>query len=357
MQKALGYILLIVFTTVYVVSLSSKLTQKIIDRRLYKPPPMLQSDMYRYGDLYGLCYLPQYRMPVKKTSTIPLYKSNTSGINLYTICDSYLRIYLPQQSLYCGVDTMFFAKINGHEKLTTPLDPQKQNILLLEIAERNLRTTLRNASNVNNLISVKGQQQHLLHADSQKTSLFSNLSSFLFNKSINANIELNIWDFFFETPIKEFKAFLNLKLFNVVDQNVVVSPDEKYLLYKPTIDTTLVTSSFQHIPDTEIKSIVDNLNQIYADCRNAGFNKIYLAVIPNPVSILFPNYKGLQYNQLVTRVQNSGNLKMQVVDIFSIFKISPIPVYSTSDSHWNMDGAYIWLNKFNKMLSGQESTR
>ena len=73
-------------------------------------------------------------------------------------------------------------------------------------------------------------------------------------------------------------------------------------------------------------------------------------ILKNPVSILYPDYNGWKYNPLITRLQNSPALQMQIIDIYSTSKNSNLQVYERSDSHWNRDGAFIWLNQFNTIL-------
>lgn len=352
MSRVFGYLVLFAFVITYLVSLSSDISRNITSRRIAHPKSILRSDKYRYGDLYDMSYLPQFKISPTSQSAVPLIKCEVKPmINLYSICDSYILGSLTDKSLYCGVDGFQHAKINTAEKLDINLDAQKINILLLEISERNFRINLRDSGYLSGLIKPRGQEPGPLKRNIPKPSLYHFFEDYFFNKSINTNIELNIWDFFFITPVKEFKASLNAQLFNVVDNNVAISQDNKYLLYTLTTDSTLITSSFQFVPDEEIKSIVENLNQIYTTAKNVGFEEVYLAIIPNPVSILFPEFNGLEYNQLITRVQNAASLKMPVVDIYSTFKETTLPIYRRSDTHWSQDGAYLWLNKFNSMLN------
>jgi hypothetical protein len=355
MLKILGYLVLTLFSVIYVVSSSTRLTVKITEKKI-ESNSMFRSDKYRYGDLFGLSYLPGYQIPLNSNIPhLPLVKCDTKPtMDLYFICDSYL-YEIADKKFYCGADNVLHVKTIAREKLYVTLNPERTNILLLEMAERNLRGILDDTSYVNNLVNKKLYNQPAQKKDSENSGLYSRLSESIFNKKINRNLESNIWDYSFFTPIKKLKAGINYKLFNVTDNDVAVSPDKKYLLFKPTIDTTLNSSSFQYVTDAEVKSIIEKLNQIYNTAKILGFKEAYLSIIPNPVSVLYPDYKGLKYNQLLTRIQNSADLKMPVVDIYTTFKNTRFPIYLRSDSHWNMDGVYLWINKFNSLLMNQSN--
>ena len=80
----------------------------------------------------------------------------------------------------------------------------------------------------------------------------------------------------------------------------------------------------------------------------AGFDEVYLSIIPNKVSILSPDMG--KYNQLIERVQSDLNLKIPVIDTYSDFKKNPTKYYLKSDSHWTCEGRDIWLDKVNNIL-------
>ncbi len=350
MKKCAGYIVMMLLSTVYLVSSSSELTNRIVEENT-GPDPVISSDKYRYGDLFSLSYLSQFQIKPAPPLKIALPECKTEpNTNLYIICDSYIESYLADKKYYCGVDSLFKALIYDLRPLEVSINHNKKNVLLLEIAERNLRPAFYRTDHINNLIAIKGPNQSTEGIHSDGASLFSSLKNFLFNSLINTNLELNTWEYSIFTPIKEFKADLNYKLFNVVDNNVAISPDKKYLFYKPTIDSTAITSSFNNVPDTEIHSITGKLNFIYSNAKNIGFDEMYLSIIPNPVSVLSPDYNGMRYNRLLSRVQDSPELKMPFIDMYAAYKNANISVYQRSDSHWSMDGAYMWLEKFNEKL-------
>ena len=102
---------------------------------------------------------------------------------------------------------------------------------------------------------------------------------------------------------------------------------------------------------------MENLNKLYRDGKKAGFKDIYFTIVPNPVSIIEPDYKNLNYNNLVERIQQHSNLQIPVIDVVKDYSKSVISIYSKSDSHWNVTGVSIWLNKFNNSLKAIQLSR
>jgi len=358
MRKFFGFIVLTLCILIYVVSCNEKLTKKLYT---YKSNsiPVFQSDKWQNGDLYGMSYLPFFRRHNKVYDTVPRIVCNrTNKINLYAICDSYLWGFFASDKFYCNVNEFTLVKTNDKGCLKTNLDPSKINVLLLEFSERNVRGLLADTSYVNNLINA---QSTGIKTDTNKIkavsilqrikNIRSGIFDFIFNNRINSNIESNFWDISLFTPIKEFKSNMNYKLFDKVDKNVKVSKDGKQLFYTPTIDTSNWMSSFKSLSEAEKDSLVIRLNKIFVKGKNLGFNKIYLSIIPNPVSIIDPNYNGLIYNDIVNRIQNDKNLKLPYIDIMPAFKVLKSKSYSPSDTHWSQYGADTWLNKFNSELS------
>jgi hypothetical protein len=109
-------------------------------------------------------------------------------------------------------------------------------------------------------------------------------------------------------------------------------------------------SSFKNVSVKEVDSLISRLNNIYDKGRQIGFKKIYLSIVPNPVSILEPKYDNLTYNNLVERLQHSSNLEMPYINLLPAFKQMKEQVYLSSDSHWNKKGAYVWLRMVNNEL-------
>lgn len=357
---------LLICIAIYMISWDQNLTVSLTAYKL-NHNGIFSSDRYRYGDLYGMSYLSKFRKRYQPDSMIR-YTNCGKGdkTNLYVICDSYIWAFFDSDKYYCGVNKLKYYETNREDIVGSALDTTKTNVLLLEFAERNVRRLLTDTSYTNNIIKVQtgtspggisplaGKQPEknvaasLLHYAQKIKFLFF---SFPFNRKINSNLESNIWDISLFTPIKEFKANLNYRWFNTVNQDVKLSATGKHLYYTPTIDTTDIMSSFRYLPDWEKDTMVNRLNSIYDRAKQIGFKKIYLSIIPNPVSILDPHYQGLTYNNLLNRIQNDPKLTIPLINIWPDFKQLNHRVYPPSDTHWNRRGAYIWLDKFNRELS------
>lgn len=349
MRRFIGYIVLLTTIVIYVVSSSNTLTAKVYLYKYKSTSPVLRYDGWRYGDLFGMSYLPDFQILRDRKSEVErLPCENKKGINLYAMCDSYVWFYLPADSLYCGVDNFKFAKFNNRETINVQLDTSKINVLLLESTERNLRPIL-HEDYIHRFLTVS--QDTSIRPKAAGQSLYTQAENFLFNKKIDKNIELNVWETALFTPFKAFKAGLNYELFDRVDEQVEVSTNRDRLYYAMTIDTTYLESAFKHISESEMQGIINELNQVYDYYKDLGFDEVYLSIIPNPVTIFEPNYRGLKHNKLIDRIQGSAKLKIPFIDVYSVYKNTSLNPYYVSDTHWNMTGAYMWLNEVNKELS------
>ena len=362
MKKILGYIVLLFCIIIYFISLNQKLTNELIATKL-KSSSAFGSARQQYGDLYYFSFLSYFRRNhhIDYKSLEPP-KCNSNGvINLYTVCDSYLWSYFDIKS-YCNLNKLVVLKTNNEETLTTTLDTSKSNVLLIELAERNIGILLNDTVYSNHIINpslstsggVIAEQTAPTHNLHRFLDTIERYKAILFNDKVNTNLESNIWDLFLFSPIKEFKADMNYKIFNSFSSDIMISDNGKQLFYRPTIDTTkkfYTISSFRHVSDKNIDDIVARLNNIYTMGKKMGFKKVYLSLIPNPVSILDPDYSGFTYNQLIQRIQSSPKLKMPFIDVFPIFNKMKGKVYQASDSHWSFYGANLWLEKFNAELN------
>jgi hypothetical protein len=351
MKTTLAFTVLGLAVAIFVVGARDDLTSKVVGFK-NRTSSILRSDTYRFGDLFGMSYLPEFRIPLKKTSKIQRYQCRfRNGIHLYALCDSYLWNYVSTDSLYCGVERFQFATLNQRNQVFAHLDSNKTNILLLEMAERSVRPALLDNYITSFLVPVNEQ----LGESNRLPSKF-NLKKLLFDskysKKINRNIEAILWETSIFTPLKTFKAGLNYKLLDRIDEQVVISRDKRYLFYKPTIDSAFLTSSFKAISDKELDNLIGKLNSAYEYYRSIGFDEVYLSIIPNPVTIMEPEYNRQRHNQLLLKIENSEKLKMPVMSVLSEFQGSNVELYEKSDSHWNMTGAFLWLNKFNRLLEG-----
>lgn len=365
MRKAIAVVVFILSLAILLASVNQTLINKLKQDRYFDhlTPPgptksswyhrlLIRSDRWRYGDLYGLCFLPDYKFALEPFKKYPGNPAKpVSKKILYIIGDSYL------------ADKTLNGAFDGFDKVVfldrrfpfgpIVLDSTKQNYLVMEFAERHLvgyninqtneskwtQTELRTGSNFN-IASPKATMYHL------PTTFWERLNNTLFNKNLSRNLELLLFDDKAFTPVKELKATINYKLFDRVNKDVVASTDKKRLLMNLTVDTASRLSDFRPISDKEIDTLIYNLNAANQYYRSIGFKKVILAIVPNPVSVY--DEKRMPYNRLLQRVEQ-GN-RFTVVDIYSIFKATPVNLYYRSDTHWNPQGLDLWIQAMNASI-------
>jgi hypothetical protein len=348
----MGKKFLIIFTVFFIIlliiSTSSKLMKIISDYR-FSTRTILRSDKYYYGDMFGLSYLSDFKIKNDfESSEIEVKKYNkTPSINLYIAGDSYLsNSYVKNSSLFCGVKQYTYLRVNDDDDIKTiKLIKGEKNILLIETVERAVRAY----GDKNFLIDkLRIKQSGKVKTKLTVEQINEFIQKSIYNSNINQNLEFNLFDYCIFTPFKELKASINYKLFNRIADKIFISPDKTYLLYKSTIDTFSWESSFTQIDNEEVDNIVSSLNYVYNYYKSAGFDEVYLSIIPNPVIILYPQLG--KYNELIHRIQNNQNLKIPIIDVYNVFKATSKQIYFKSDTHWNNNGFDLWLNEFNKRL-------
>ncbi|RYD75131.1 MAG: hypothetical protein EOP53_17015 [Sphingobacteriales bacterium] len=353
MKNVLTYFVLLSCILIYAVSLSEPLTKKIVAYK-YRSSSILASDKYRYGDLFGMSYYPNIMKDPSQEIRYEREKcdSITKDIDLYALCDSYVWSFLKSDTFYCNVNKLMYATVNNFDYLQSQLDTTKTNVLLFEFSERNVMFMVRDKFDYMKDFLKISDTTNISYQQPPNENLFT---SYLFNKNINTNLEFNIFEASLFTGIKKIRATINFDFLKTPNKDVLISPDNKYMLYQQTIDPASMTSSFTPISDNEIDTVVSRLNQIYGQYMAMGFREVYLSIIPNTVSILYPDLNGYKYNNLILRIQNHPSLKIPIIDIYSEFKkTKAYPVFLQTDTHWNMNGAFLWLNTFNRTLRNIE---
>jgi hypothetical protein len=350
MRRATGNIVLILAIALFIASSVDGLT-RILAQAKYASVSWWGSDKYAYGDLYGMTYLPQFHIPVDKPEQ-PMIQCHPpqQGYHIYAISDSYTWDAFKNPANFCGAEVSGYAASNFRDVLPVTLSSTAKNIVVIETNERNIRSLLADTAYLAKAIHpIKPGE------DTSKLETMNRRKGFHFNykmRDADANFEFNLWDYRFLTPLKELKAAITYNWFGRHVGEVVVADDKKQLLYSLTIDTALNQSAFKSFSKAEEDSLVMGLNRVYAHYKTLGFNEVYLTMIPNPVSILYPNYHGMQYNQLIPKLQNNPNLKLKVFDSYTLFraKKDSMQLYRKSDTHWTMAGEKLWLQGFNRMI-------
>jgi len=325
------YFFLLLFSLLWFLGFSGSMAKWLHEKGITQ-------DDYRYGDLYRMSNLAQFKASLEQC-TVPknLQTGNTS---LMIMGDSFTEKERIEKNHFVGLSN--YNRYFITDTIKANLDTSKRNVLIIETVERHFRE--RFANPFTNLKLIKNQI--VLEKTNER-----NLKERLLNYNIPYNTErhesiLFSSDFFI--TFKEWKAWLSWKLFNRLDQKVLLSNDEKYLLYQLDAQPSGINSCFDKISEEEIKLLVDNLNKTYQRYKKAGFDEVYLSIIPNKTSILGTDLG--EYNHLIERIQKHSALEMPFFDIYTPYHNSNKVFYERGDSHWNCEGKQIWLDLVNSKL-------
>ncbi len=349
-KKIVAYLAVLTGTTALVLATSRTLSEQIENCRSYA----LNHDLWwgqqrgKWGDLTSMSYLDQVNKfcEPKSYDFKDLSNEGEKNIDLYLYGDSYVT-EIPKGAFPCLDSFIFHFRYDTHEYT---LNPAKRNILIIEASERFVRERFRTTGMLSNL-KIDGYYDPLHPLEKKKpkaTAITPSGFATLFNPHINQNLEYHLFNYNFLIYPRQLKAALNFELFNRASGDVAISDDGKYLFYKMTLAQGNICSSYDRLAEKEVKTIVASLDTIYDHYKQAGFAEVYFSVIPNPVSILQPGW----YNNLIPLIQNDPELKVPFIDVYSLFKQhqQPASLYRAGDTHWNNNGAQIWLQLVNEML-------
>lgn len=297
------------------------------------------ADDYRFGDLYRLSALPQFKLaqPVCPPSH---RSSDTASTHLYLIGDSFTESQRLSQSDF---RVSHFQRVSWGNQQRIQLDPHKRNVLLIESVERHFRQHLAHP------VSEFVVEKDTIRAGSPKLSLTQRFSEDFHRTDVEERLESTLfsqdWAFWF----KELKAALTLNWFDRANTKVSLSQDHTNLFLHLDTDTTLhEVSSFSKLGDQEVNALVDSVNAVAKYYQRLGFDEVYMSIIPNKASILETNRS--DYNHLVERIQGNPRLAVPTINIYDSFKRAPSSPYLKSDTHWTCEGRSIWLEQVRQKL-------
>lgn len=298
----------------------------------------ITQDDYRYGDLYRMSNLAQFKVPLEQC---PVPQNPPSGnTSLIIMGDSFTEKERLEKNHFKGLNS--YNRFFITDTIQVKLDTSKRNVLIIETVERHFRE--RFTIPYMNLEVAENETIKSLEKEKSLTEQILNIEV-PYNTERHESILFSS-DFFL--TFKEWKAWLNWKLFDRLDEKVMLSKDEKYLLYQLDAQPSGINSCFDKISDDEINLMVNNLNKTYQFYRKAGFDEVYLSIIPNKTSILGRDLG--QYNHLIERVQRHSALKIPFFDIYTPYYNSKKVLYEKGDSHWNCEGKQMWLDLVNAKL-------
>ncbi|MBS1773476.1 MAG: hypothetical protein JST82_11510 [Bacteroidetes bacterium] len=300
------------------------------------------------GDLVGMSYLYFEKKFLRKEEySFPRVKAK-NNVNLVLSGDSYT-VFVPDSAF--GVGSYKYGR-RYFSELKFELDSNKKNILIFEIAERYVKDYFSSNRVYNEVALVNAPKQEVKQffpvpgKDEPQKSKFDEFMSVCFNPLINQNLEYNLFNYNVVNPVRKAKAWMNYHLFSRASGDVIVADDGEYLFLKETVNKKNSKSSFSEFTDAEVSQLIRNLNAVSAHYKALGFDEVYLSIIPNPVTVLQP----AGYNGLIPRIQNSIDLKIRIIDMYSVFKNTKDVIYWKGDTHWNNNGVNVWLKEVNKIL-------
>lgn len=295
------------------------------------------ADDYRFGDLYRLSALPQFKQAQPVCPSTPL-SGDTATTHLYIIGDSFSE---EQRISRADFSVSHYQRVAWDHRQRAQLDPSKRNVLVFESVERHFREhfarPVRELAVETDTAQTPATQLPLrrrLSSEFHWTGVEERLESVLFSQD---------WAFWF----KELKARLTFDWFGRVSTGVSESTDGRHLFLRSDTDTTkTLNSSFSRLTDHEVNTLVDSVNAVADWYKRLGFDEVYLSIIPNKASILETSRN--DYNRLIERVQQSPKLRVIPIDVFTPYRNANSSPYLLSDTHWNCTGRAVWLDQVRK---------
>lgn len=311
----------------------------------------IAADDYRFGDLYRLSNLPQFKeeqepcLSQTQPDSLNRTAQGQNPVDFYLIGDSFSE---PERIGPRDFPTGYFLRTKWENQNRVQLDTTKRNVLLIETVERHFRDHF--SQPVMSLVVVPDtNQKPAVPALTVGQRIRAVVDLIQPSEAVEERLETLLFGHPWALWWKERKAAFNLAVFDRVNPKVGLSRDREHVFVGLDTDvTTGKTSAFTPLPDRELNQYIDSLNAVHDRYRALGFDAVYLSIIPNKVTLLSPDLGS--YNHLIERVQQHPRLRMPVVDVYSIYQKASEPIYAIGDSHWNCTGRAIWVKAVNKQL-------
>jgi hypothetical protein len=334
-MKLLRYIVIVLFSLIWIAGCNSDVLSFLYKKQIIP-------DDYQYGDLYRLANLPFFKEKLTPCEAPQLNFVNPTSkkVHLYLIGDSFAEEQRLNQQSFLADE---YHYIHWSKVLHVNPDTNAINIVLIESVERRLREHL--ASPITNLVSDTAT----FFVSPAPLRRMAKIDQAFSSEKTEERLATVLFEYKPMLFFKELKAYFNWKFFDRVSDKVTVNSEGTALVYYLDTDSTLVTSSFHPVADQEISNMVEHLNSTQEQLLEQGFDKVFLAIIPNKTTIVMPDYG--TYNHLITKVQSHPSLKVTSIDILQNFTQLGERAYLTSDSHWTCEGQNTWLEKVNRQFS------
>lgn len=365
MKKIVAACIFVACVYLLKVSVSENSMKEITESR-YQSTGMFSSPKYQYGDLFGICYLERFK--IKKVEQLNKPKGiieSKKDLSLYFICDSYVfGTFDGKKDYFARAKNVHFLKLKDSNWEVPRFSNNHKNAIIVEIVLRNLFTDLNlknitSKSDFSNLSgTVNASTVHYAYDDKIDWKAFFRrlignvnkwVSETFYHKNIETHLEFILFDFDFLLNLKMWKSDLLLNWFDRVNGSVVLSKDRQFLFMENTVSKTHVGSAAYPITETEIEDQVAKINELNQFFKSKGFDYVLFSIIPNPYDLVGQNEFG--QNHQLERILASPNLKASMLNISPKLKVHARSNFFQSDTHWNSNGATIWLNEVNNYLN------
>ncbi len=318
---------------------------------VYKSTGLFPDD-YRYGDLYRLSYLSQFKEKASKCSPAPIFQKidDVSDIHLCIIGDSFTE---EERVSKKDFPVEKYSYVHWAEQANIQLDTTKKNVLILETVERTVREHFSQGAD-NFRIGTKKEEKIVSEISWERQLITKIETAILYcfpeKEGIEQRFEHTLFNYDFFLKFREIKAKLNQILFDRIEKKVVISKNGEFIFYSDEADSTNSHSAFYPLFQSDIDLLVMNINQTRDKYLKAGFDEVYLSIIPNKVSVISPDLGN--YNHLIERIELDKKIQTPLIKTYEEFKKNPNQYYLKSDTHWNCEGRNLWLEKvITKILS------
>lgn len=315
------------------------------------------ADKYRFGDLYGISYLSDFRI-AKDTLSLPIPSTSNAvskDYDLTILGDSYLySSFQANPAYFSRVNSLQLFRWSDSLQHLIPAKSDRKQVLLIECVERNMWDRM-NLRDVKHRLDVKATKV-IIKDKSTKEMLLNQLDRFdagvkkaFYHPTLESNLDFVLFNMGILGWIKELKADFTWKFLGRTNPDVVVSKDGKFLYMEETVNAHKKTSSFRLVEKDQLDLMVKNLQEIEQYYLTKGYDQVIFSLIPNPVAVL--GTEGKATNLALEKIRHHPRLGVKMVDPSAALKQHAKLNFYQSDSHWNLRGAQIWLNEFNQTLS------
>lgn len=355
MRRIIALFVFLFSSAILIISSSEKGMHWITQGR-YARNDVWGADKYRFGDLYGISYLSDFRIE-KDTQLLPLPEKIDSALKDYDLTilgDSYLYSSFQVNPAYFNrVKSLQFYRWSDTQTHLIPAKKGNKQVLLIECVERNMWDRM-------NLADTRLRLDHpmpekLVQDRSVKESIFYQLDRFdagvkkaIYHPTLESNLDFVLFNLGILGWIKELKADFTWRILGRTNPDVCVSKDGKFLYLEETVNPEKKTSSFKPLEPNQVDLMVKNLQEIESYYLSNGYDEVIFSLIPNPVAVLGTELNAP--NLALEKIKLHPKLGVKLLDPSKALKQNARMNFYQSDSHWTLRGAQIWLKEFNQVL-------